>query len=318
MKSWRRLSAGGRKGERMKIFVDTAWNSKPHACYDPQSDDFFEVERLTDLRDYDEIYLDSLLFPGIWSELEELIADGHGVYHFTRPWKWKELRKRFKDDLREKLKVKDIRKSDYSDAYILWKVYDVGIAKGDVHKWFKRITMIDVELKPLLMIERRYEESLRRARQDASLGIDVTADIELFEDKVQRIRRMIVAKAEEVWPKFVEIMDRLGLDEDDLRGLTGIAGTLTYLGWPLRRPSIQKAIHYFGLYRPSRRDMLKFMKRTGKRFQKRYNGSARRYLNMLAVAVLAKEGRYPPKAKGEKEVLRRLIKALKELESAEV
>ncbi len=67
----------------MKVFVDTAWNSKPHACYNPDANRFFEVRRLSDLKDYDEIYLDSLLLPGIWSELRGLIADGRRVYHFT-------------------------------------------------------------------------------------------------------------------------------------------------------------------------------------------------------------------------------------------
>jgi len=47
-----------------RVFVDTAWNSKPHACYDPESDELFEVQRLADLKDYEEIYLDSLLFRG--------------------------------------------------------------------------------------------------------------------------------------------------------------------------------------------------------------------------------------------------------------
>jgi len=132
------------------------------------------------------------------------------------------------------------------------------------------------------------------------------------------LRRIIVAKAREVWPRFMEVAMKLGLDGKDLGGLTGLAGTLTYLGWPLMKPSMHKAVHYFGLYRPSREDILKFMERTGKRFQKHYSGSARRYLNMLTTTILAKEGRYPPKAKDEREVLRRLIKALMKLEPAGV
>jgi len=79
---------------------------------------------------------------------------------------------------------------------------------------------------------------------------------------------------------------------------------------------VRKAIHYFGLYRPSREDRLKFMERTGRKFRKHYSGFARRYLNMLTMAILPKEGRYPPKAKDEKDVLKRLIKALKQLEPA--
>jgi len=297
-----------------RVFVDTAWNSKPHACYDPHADKFFEVERLMDLGNYEEIYLDSLLFPGIWSELRELIVNGCKVYHFTRSWRWKELRRRFKDDLRKRFK--DVKKSDYGDAYILWKVYQVGILKGNAHKWFKRLTMIDVELKPFLMLERMYDRWLRRTRQYATLGVDVAVDLELFEDGVEDLRRIIVAKAREVWPRFMEVAAKLGLDEDDLGGLTGLAGTLTYLGWPLRKPSMHKAVHSFGLYRPSREDRLKFMRRVGKKFQRRYSGSARRYLNMLVTAMLVKKRKCLPRARNEAEILRKLINILKELESA--
>ena len=297
------------------VFVDTAWNRKPHACYDPDADKFFEAERLMDLRNYEGIYLDSLLFPGIWSELRELlIVNGRGVYHFTRPWMWRELRKRFRDDLREKFK--NVKKSDYGDAYILWKVYQVGILKGNTHKWFKRVTVIDVELKPLLMLERMYDRWLRKTRRYVALGVDVAADIELFKDRVEDLRRTIVAKAREIWPRFMEIATELGLNKDDLGGLTGLAGILTYLGWPLMKPSMHKAIRYFALYKPSREDRLRLMERTGRRFQRRYSGSARRYLNMLATAMLVKKGKYLPRARNEAEILRKLINTLKELESA--
>ena len=29
--------------EVRRVFVDTAWNSKPHACYDPDANEFFEA-----------------------------------------------------------------------------------------------------------------------------------------------------------------------------------------------------------------------------------------------------------------------------------
>ena len=55
-----------------RVFVDTAWKRKFHACYDPEADKFFEVSKLSDFKDYEEIYLDSLLFPGIWSEMPSI------------------------------------------------------------------------------------------------------------------------------------------------------------------------------------------------------------------------------------------------------
>ena len=70
-----------------RVFVDTARNEKLHACYDPGMDKFFEVRDLSELRDYDEIYLDSSPFPNMWGSLRELIIfDGRRVYHFSWPW----------------------------------------------------------------------------------------------------------------------------------------------------------------------------------------------------------------------------------------
>jgi hypothetical protein len=77
-----------------RVFIDTAWNSKKHTCYDPEKNIFFKVDSLIELKDYDEIYLDSSLFPNMWQQLRELTSNGKSVYYFTRPWKWKEIGKK--------------------------------------------------------------------------------------------------------------------------------------------------------------------------------------------------------------------------------
>ena len=75
--------------------------SKKHVCYDPEKDVFFEVNSLIELKNYDEIYLDSSIFPNMWDKLRELISNGRRVYYFTRPWKWEEMREeRFRDELK--------------------------------------------------------------------------------------------------------------------------------------------------------------------------------------------------------------------------
>ena len=303
------IGEGGRR-----VFVDTAWNRKPHACYDPKIDKFFEVKRLADLKDYDELYLDSLLFLGIWSELRKLIADGHKVHYFTRPWTWRKLRKRFKYDLTERFEVRDVKKTDYGDAYILWKVHEMRALKGDTHKWFRRLTMIDVELRPLLIKERVYRKWLKKTRQYEDLGIDMGGE-NFLKHMLDETRKTIVVKARKLWPGFMEIANRLGLSEDDLGGLTGLAGTLVFLGWPLRTPSMHKALRYFGLFRLSKEAKMRFMERTGKKFRKRYSGTAREYLNAMTAALLTKEGweHLPPRAKDEVRVLRKLIDTLNAL-----
>jgi len=110
-----------------KVFVDTKWDarkhrdSKKHICYDPEKDVFIEVDSLIELKDYDEIYLDSSIFPNMWQQLREVVSNGRRVYYFTRPWKWKEIRERFREDL--KAKTGRVSKTDNGDAYLLWKVY---------------------------------------------------------------------------------------------------------------------------------------------------------------------------------------------------
>ncbi len=73
-----------------KVFIDIAWNSKKHVCYDTDRDLFFEVDSLAELKDYDEIYLDNSLFPDMWQQLREVISNGKNVYYFTSPYgMWK-------------------------------------------------------------------------------------------------------------------------------------------------------------------------------------------------------------------------------------
>ena len=58
---------------------------------DPEKDLFFEANNLTELKDYDEIYLDSSLFPNMWQLRRGIISIDKRVDYFTRP----ESRRRF-------------------------------------------------------------------------------------------------------------------------------------------------------------------------------------------------------------------------------
>ena len=283
--------------EVRRVFVDTAWNRKPHACYDPLTDRFFEEDKLADLKDYDDIYLDSLLFPGIWRELRELIADGRRVYHFTRPWWWRELRRRFKDDLRERFKSGDVRKSDFGDAYLLWKVYERGVAKGNLHKWFKPISIVDVELRPLLMKEAIVAKTVDRLEKLEDVDVQV-AEVEEMKELLQGIRRQIVDRGFKLMPWLQEISKRMGLDGEDMYALTGLMGLAVYL----KRSSYHQAIRYLGLYKARRRGA------------KRCSGRVRRYLVMLATSIIRREGRFPPRLRDLRATLRKLTNLMRELE----
>ena len=282
-----------------RVFVDTAWN-RLNACYDPESDEFFEVQKLTDLRDYDEIYLDSLLFPGIWIELRKLIIDGRSVYYFTRPWRWRELRRQFKDDLKERFKVKDVKKTDYGDAYILWKVYEAGIAMGNLHKWFKPIGIVDVELRPLLTKEATIARIVDRLEKLKDVDVQV-AEVEEVKELLQRVRWEIVDRGFELIPWIREVAKRMGLDGEDIYALTGLIGLAVYL----KRSSYHQAIRYLGLYKARRRGA------------KRCSGRVRRYLVMLATSIVSREGRFPPRLRDLRATLRKLTNLMRELEPAE-
>jgi len=285
----------------MKVFVDTAWNSKLHACYNPDANRFFEVRRLSDLKDYGEIYLDSLLFPGIWRELRGLIADGRRVYHFTRPWRWRELRRRFKDDLKERFKTREVGKTDFGDAYVLWKVYEVGVAKGNLHKWFKRIDIVDVEFRPLLTKEAMIARMVDRLERMEMMGMRVD-EVEEVKELLERVRREIVDRGFKLMPWLQEVSKRMGLDGEDTYALTGLIGLVVYL----KRLSYHQGIRYLGLYKARRRGA------------KRFSGRVRRYLVMLATSIVRREGRFPPKLKDLRRILRKLITSMRELELAGV
>ena len=131
-----------------RIFVDTKWNPKKHensrkyVCYDSEKDVFFEVDSLTELKEYDEIYLDSSIFPNMWEQLRELVSNGKSVYYFTSPWKWREIRERFREDL--KTRTGRVSKSDNGDAYLIWKVYELSLIKNNTHRYFRLLTIVDV------------------------------------------------------------------------------------------------------------------------------------------------------------------------------
>jgi hypothetical protein len=283
-----------------RVFIDTAWKSKKHTCYDPQNDVFFEVDSLTELRDYDEVYLDGSLFPNMWKQLRELISNGKRVYYFTRPWKWEEMRKeRFRDEL--KAKVGKVSKDDRGDAFLLWKAYELSLTKNNTHRYFKPLTIIDVELRPLLMREQMLYRNLQRVRNASMVGVDVGGDVRILEEIVEDARREIVDKAIKIIPRFMEIANRLGLDRDDINGLAGLAGLLLYDKFA----SYKKSINYLGLYKARGRD--------GRR-NKKYSHKVQRYLVMLTNTILWKNGeKHPPTFKDMRRILRMVIEARRQM-----
>jgi len=282
-----------------RVFVDTKWRSKKnrgskmHVCYDPEKDIFFEVNELTELKDYDEIYLDSSLFPNMWQQLRELVSNGRRVYYFTRSWKWEEARERFRDGL--KAKVGRVSKSDEGDAYILWKIYELSLIKRNTYRYFRQLTIVDVELRPLLMREQMLYRNLQRIHRASMIGVDVGSDAKVLEKMVEDARKEIIDKAVQIIPRFIDMANSLGLDRDDINGLAGLAGELAYN----KATSYRKSINYHGL--------CKAKGRNGRR-NKKYSRKIQRYLIMLTNAILHKNGeRRIPRYKDLRNTLKKIV-----------
>jgi hypothetical protein len=186
------------------------------------------------------------------------------------------------------------------DAYILWKIYELSLIKNNTHRYFKPLTIIDVELRPLLMKEQMLYRNLQRVRNASIIGIDVGSNVRILEEMVEDVRREVVDKAIKIIPRFIDIANSLGLDGDDINGLAGLAGELVYN----RSMSYSSSVRFHGLYKA---------KGFGARKKKKYNSKAQRYLLMLTNAIISKNGDKPsPKLKDMRRVLKMLIEARKQ------
>lgn len=276
------------------VFVDTANNSKKHCCYDPVKDEFFEADSLIDLRDYDEIYLDSSIFHNMWSDIRELLNMGKRVYYFRRPWKWRELREKYANELKARFGKK---KTDYGDAYILSKI-------PLNWKWFREITYIDAEIRPLLTLEKTYYKNYQRLSRLKDLGVDVDKDIDEVRYRMHRIRSEVVEKALEMIPRFKEIRRKLRLEED-LNGLYGLAGTLIYLGWPSTIIPYHYSLRYLGLYKAKGKD--------GRRLKHSQNNCRRLFMILAQAITRRRSDSWPPKYRYQRKLLRELTHLLQEM-----
>ncbi len=133
-----------------------------------------------------------------------------------------------------------LSKTDKSEVYLLWKAYELSLIKGNTHKYFKELTVVDVELRPLLMRGQMIYRSLQRMRE---AGVDVLSDIKEYEGQLK-----IVEKATKIIPRLEEVAEALGLDRDDVNGLIELVRLLTYLRFRLGFTSINKSINYLGIH----------------------------------------------------------------------
>ncbi|MEM4718884.1 MAG: hypothetical protein QW330_02375, partial [Nitrososphaerota archaeon] len=286
-----------------RVYVDTAWKSKPHTCYDPAEDRFFEVEDLAELAEkYNKVYIDNTIFPRMWPQLKALIDNGVKVFYFTRPWTWRRWREKYAKELKKRFGRK---KTDFGDAYILSRIHEYK------PRLFKEITPLDVEFKPLLMKERALARQLMRLQRMLELGIEVEDDIRDYERRLRKVREEIVKKAVEKIPGFADIARELELNDNNINALSALAGLLIYLKWPFNVPSYHKARRFLGLYKPTKDDKRKYEERMREKYVRRYSRHARGYLTSLTAAILVKKRILKPRMRHQREVLRRLLSILR-------
>jgi len=148
-------------------------------------------------------------------------------------------------------------------------------------------------------------QNLQRTRNTSIFDVDVESDVEMQEKRLKDVRREIVDRAIKLIPGFTDIARGLGLDMDDVNGLTGLAGLLIYI----KSTSHQKSVKYLGLYKAKGRDAWKM---------KKYNNKAQRYLTMLTNTILLKNGEYcPPRYRDLRKILKVVIESGKRMKFAE-
>jgi len=235
----------------------------------------------------------------MWEQLRELVSNGKSVYYFTRSWKWREIRERFREDL--KTRTGRVSKTDDGDAYLLWKIYELSLVKNNTHRYFRLLTIVDVELRPLLMKEELLYKNLQRVQRSSMIGVDVGSNVKILERIVEDVRREIVDRAIKLIPGFIDIAKSLGLDMDDVNGLTGLAGELVYN----KSTSYSSSVRFHGLYKAKGKDARKM---------KRYSSKVQKYLLMLTNAILWKNSElHLPRYKDMRRVLWMVIGARKQM-----
>ena len=127
------------------VFIDVSWTAggkrkrarqgQPHIVFDGKR--FYEVDRLTELRDAREVYIDAL-FPAIYPDILRLLKNGVKVFLLTNTKILKKLRLE-----------NNLRKTHQNDAFILSRI---------PKEWFRELTIEEIKFKMKLRpVIKKYE-----------------------------------------------------------------------------------------------------------------------------------------------------------------
>jgi len=127
------------------------------------------------------------------------------------------------------------------------------------------------------MKEEMLYKNLQRIQNSSIVGVDVGSGVKILEKIIDDVRKEVIDRAIKMIPGSTNTAKYLGLDTDDINGLTGLAGLLVHN----KSASYRKSIKYLGLYKAKDRDAWKI---------KKYSSKAQRHLTMLTNAILRKNG----------------------------
>jgi len=131
------------------VYVDVSWSASvkrkragrghPHVVFDGEG--FYEVDRLTKLKDAEEVYIDSL-FPTIYPDILGLLKNRVKVFLLTNT----RILRKLRDE-------NNLRKTHQNDAFILSRI---------PKEWFRELTIEEVEFKMRVRpVIRKYEWLVR-------------------------------------------------------------------------------------------------------------------------------------------------------------
>ena len=66
------------------------------------------------------------------------------------------------------------------DAYLLWKVYELSLARNNTHRYSKFLTIVDVELRPFLMKEKILYRNLQRIQNALIIDVDTESNVKIL------------------------------------------------------------------------------------------------------------------------------------------
>jgi hypothetical protein len=166
------------------VYVDVSWSAgvkrrragrgHPHVVFDGEG--FYEVDRLTKLKDAEEVYIDSL-FPTIYPDILGLLKNRVKVFLLTNTRILRKLRLE-----------NNLRKTHQNDAFILSRI---------PKEWFRELTIEEVEFKMRVRPVIRKYEWLARWKKTLKILISKGFDY-YFGESIRLIEEDLKETAKEI------------------------------------------------------------------------------------------------------------------------